>query len=127
MAFLSIISEPRTDPLRRRIIGAETIFSFPFATVGTLCIPLVLGYGRIRNSRDFRTRNTWRPPRSNGVCMQLHEAAELKEAYTLSQSNTALKDGWKLLAVVCGANGVTYVLGKPKPVGTGLYGQPVSG
>lgn len=50
--------------------------------------------------------------------MQLHEATELKEAYSLSQANAALKEGCTLLAVIPGANGVTYVLGKPK-VGPG--------
>ena len=45
--------------------------------------------------------------------MQLHEAVELKEAYSVSSANTAIQEGWKLLAVAPGANGVTYVLGKP--------------
>ncbi|MDR6163089.1 MULTISPECIES: hypothetical protein [Pseudomonas] len=47
--------------------------------------------------------------------MQLHEAVELKEAYSVSSANTAVQEGWKLLAVVPGANGVTYVLGKTAP------------
>lgn len=47
--------------------------------------------------------------------MQLHEAVELKEAYSVSSANTAVQDGWKLLAVTSGANGVTYVFGKPAP------------
>ncbi|MFI8648528.1 hypothetical protein ACIGJK_27575 [Pseudomonas iridis] len=45
--------------------------------------------------------------------MQLHEAVELKEAYSVSNANKAIQEGWKLLAVAPGANGVTYVLGKP--------------
>ncbi|WP_138738985.1 hypothetical protein [Pseudomonas sp. FSL W7-0098] len=44
--------------------------------------------------------------------MQLHEAVELKEAYSVSSANSAVQEGWKLLAVAPGANGVTYVLGK---------------
>jgi hypothetical protein len=47
--------------------------------------------------------------------MQLHEAVELKEAYSVVNANTAIQDGWKLLAVAPGANGVTYVLGKKQP------------
>lgn len=47
--------------------------------------------------------------------MQLHEAVELKEAYSVSSANTAVQEGWKLLAVAPGANGVTYVLGKTAP------------
>lgn len=47
--------------------------------------------------------------------MQLHEAVELKEAYSVGNANAAVQEGWKLLAVVPGANGVTYVLGKKKP------------
>jgi hypothetical protein len=50
--------------------------------------------------------------------MQLHEAVELKEAYSVSNANTAVQEGWKLLAVAPGANGVTYVLGKTKPAGS---------
>lgn len=52
---------------------------------------------------------------SQGAGMQLHEAVELKEAYSVSNANTAMQEGWKLLAVAPGANGVTYVLGKPAP------------
>ncbi|MGU3310194.1 hypothetical protein ACLBW8_28490 [Pseudomonas sp. M5A4_2d] len=44
--------------------------------------------------------------------MQLHEAVELKEAYSVGNANSAIQEGWKLLAVAPGANGVTYVLGK---------------
>jgi hypothetical protein len=63
---------------------------------------------------------------SQGAGMQLHEAVELKEAYSVGNANAAVQEGWKLLAVVPGANGVTYVLGKPKEkTGTGLYGQPL--
>jgi hypothetical protein len=47
--------------------------------------------------------------------MQLHEAVELKEAYSVGNANSAIQEGWKLLAVAPGANGVTYVLGKPVP------------
>jgi hypothetical protein len=43
--------------------------------------------------------------------MQLHEAVELKEAYSVSNANSAVQEGWKL-AIAPGANGVTYVLGK---------------
>ena len=51
--------------------------------------------------------------------MQLHEAFELKESYSVGNANSAIQEGWKLLAVTSGANGVTYVLGKPaeKPKG----------
>jgi hypothetical protein len=53
--------------------------------------------------------------------MQLHEAFELKEAYSVSSANTAVQEGWKLLAVAPGANGVTYVLGKKaKPKGLNI-------
>lgn len=44
--------------------------------------------------------------------MQLHEAVELKEAYSVISANTSVQEGWTLLAVVPGTNGVTYVLGK---------------
>ncbi|ANJ57029.1 hypothetical protein [Pseudomonas silesiensis] len=44
--------------------------------------------------------------------MQLHEAIDLKEAYSVSGANKAVQEGWKLLAIAPGANGVTYVLGK---------------
>jgi len=50
--------------------------------------------------------------------MQLHEAFELKEAYSVSSANTAVQEGWTLLAVAPGINGVTYVLGKKKPAGS---------
>ena len=50
--------------------------------------------------------------------MQLHEAVELKEAYSVSSANSAVQEGWKLLASAPGANGVTYVLGKAKPAGS---------
>ncbi|SED15115.1 hypothetical protein SAMN04490185_2872 [Pseudomonas frederiksbergensis] len=56
--------------------------------------------------------------------MQLHEAVELKEAYSVSNANTAIQEGWKLLAVAPGANGVTYVLGKPKEVAQMLHNSP---
>jgi hypothetical protein len=44
--------------------------------------------------------------------MQMHEAIDLKEAYSVSGANKAVQEGWKLLAIAPGANGVTYVLGK---------------
>lgn len=44
--------------------------------------------------------------------MQLHEAFELKEANSVNSANSAVQEGWTLLAVVPGADGVTYVLGK---------------
>ena len=47
--------------------------------------------------------------------MQLHEAVELKEAYSVSSANAAVLEGWKLLAVAPWTNGVTYVFGKPAP------------
>lgn len=49
--------------------------------------------------------------------MQLHEAVELKEAYSMSSANSEVQKSWKLVAVSLGANGVTYVLGKTKPEG----------
>lgn len=50
--------------------------------------------------------------------MQMSEAVELKEAYSVSSANTAIQEGWTLLAVAGTANGVTYVLGKAaEPVG----------
>jgi hypothetical protein len=53
--------------------------------------------------------------------MQLHEAVELKEAYSVGDANAAVQDGWKLLAVASGTNGVTYVLGqKAKPKGLNI-------
>ena len=53
--------------------------------------------------------------------MQLHEAVELKEAYSVSNANSAVQEGWTLLAVAPGANGVTYVLGKKaKPKGLSI-------
>jgi len=47
-----------------------------------------------------------------GAGMQLHEAFNLIEAYSVSSANSAVQEGWTLLAVVPGANGVIYVLGK---------------
>lgn len=53
--------------------------------------------------------------------MQLHEAAELKEAYSVGNANAAIQEGWTLLAVAPGASGVTYVLGKKaKPKGLNI-------
>lgn len=57
------------------------------------------------------------PASSQGKVMQLHEAFELKETYNANQANRAIQDdGWQLLGITPGANGVTYVLGKKKPV-----------
>ena len=53
--------------------------------------------------------------------MQLHEAFELKEAYSVGNANSAIQEGWKLLAVAPGANGVTYVLGRPETPPSGQY------
>lgn len=58
---------------------------------------------------------------SQAAGMQLHEAIELKEAYSESSANTASQEGWKLLAVAPGANGVTYVFGKPAPEPRWMY------
>lgn len=50
--------------------------------------------------------------------MQMHEASELREAYSLNQAQGALNEGWKLLAVVscqvaANSNQVpVYVLGR---------------
>lgn len=52
--------------------------------------------------------------------MQMHEAIELLEAFNLDSANEAIQEGWKLLAVVPGVSGVTYVLGKPRPRSSGL-------
>lgn len=53
---------------------------------------------------------------SQGKVMQLHEAFELTEMHSVGQANRAIQnDGWQLLAIAPGANGVTYVLGKKKP------------
>lgn len=50
--------------------------------------------------------------------MQMHEAKELREAYSVGEAQQALNEGWKLLAVIAGqlnVNGVhvpVYVLGR---------------
>jgi len=62
--------------------------------------------------------------KSQGAGMQLHEAVELKEAYSVSSANSAVQEGWKLLAIAPGANGVTYVLGKAKPAGS-VHSEPL--
>ncbi|OSR69230.1 hypothetical protein BV326_03515 [Pseudomonas syringae pv. actinidiae] len=65
--------------------------------------------------------------------MQISDAVEVHEVRDQREVNSKLGQGWKLLAVVPGSTGVNsstyviYVMGKPKPGGTGLYGQPVSG
>jgi hypothetical protein len=47
--------------------------------------------------------------------MQLHEAFELKEMYSVEQANRAIQTaGWQLLAVIPGGNGAIYVLAKKK-------------
>lgn len=47
--------------------------------------------------------------------MQLHEAFELIEMYSVGQANRAIQnEGWQLLAIAPGANGLTYVLGRPE-------------
>lgn len=56
--------------------------------------------------------------------MQMHEAVELLEAFNLDSANEAIQEGWRLLAVVPGASGVTYVLGKARPRAHGLLSSP---
>ncbi|MNF95555.1 hypothetical protein D3C84_783160 [compost metagenome] len=47
--------------------------------------------------------------------MQLHEAFELKEMYSVDTANRAIQvGGWKLLAVIPGASGAIYVVGKKR-------------
>ena len=64
--------------------------------------------------------------------MQLHEVDVIKEVTGVKEVNEALKDGWRIVAVVSTAEGNSggllvpcYVLGRKAKTGTGLYGQPV--
>ena len=67
--------------------------------------------------------------------MQLYDVDEVQELFSVTEVNEALREGWRIVAVVSSAEPNTgerapvacYVLGRYIKDGKGLYGQPVRG